>query len=215
VARKEGNSGATLFVFTITLSAAYDVPVVINFATADGTAKASDNDYVSTSGTLTFAPGETVRTLAVPVAGDRLAEPNETFSVRLIDPENVMIANGVGIGTILDDEPRLAIGDASIIEGRRGTKVMTFAVTLSAAYDEPVTVNFATRDGTATAGEDYVARSGTLTFAPGETVKTITVTVNGDRLREASEYFDVLLGIPSGNALLADGSGRGTILNDD
>ena len=94
---------------------------------------------------------------------------------------------------------------------------MTFTVTLSAAYDQAVTVNFATRDGTARAGEDYVARSGMLTFAPGETVKTITVTVNGDKKREADEYFDVLLGNASGNAIIAvsNGSGRGTIVNDD
>ena len=93
---------------------------------------------------------------------------------------------------------------------------MTFTVTLSAAYDEAVTVNFATRDGTAKA-EDYVARSGMLTFAPGETTKTITVVINGDKKKEADEYFDVLLSSPSGNALFSDGkmSGRGMIVNDD
>jgi len=76
-------------------------------------------------------------------------------------------------------------------------------------------VNFATRNGTATSGEDYTTRTGTLTFAPGEATKTITIAVKGDKKREADEYFDVLIGTVSENALIVDGAGCGTIFNDD
>ena len=212
----EGNAGTRNAAFTVTLSAPSDQPITVRYATADGTARAGA-DYQAAAGTLTFAPGETSKTVAVPVVGDRVVEPNETFFIRLIDPANAWIADDLGLGTVVDDEPRLAINGASVTEGKNGTKAMTFTVTLSAAYDQAVTVNFATRDGTASAGEDYVARSGTLRFAPGETTKTITVMINGDRKKEADEYFDVLLSAPSSNALFSDGkaSGRGTIFNDD
>ena len=210
----EGNAVTRYASFTVTLSAPSTQPVTVRYATSDGTAAAA-SDYQGSAGSLTFAPGQTTATIAVSLTGDRLAEPNETFSVRLIDPTNAWIADDAGVGTILDDEPRLAINYASVTEGKGGTTVMTFTVTLSAAYDQAVTVNFATGNGTATGGEDYVARSGTLTFAPGETVKTITITVKGDKKREADEYFDVLLGTVSGNALIVDGAGPGTIFNDD
>ena len=78
-----------------------------------------------------------------------------------------------------------------------------------------MSVNFATRDGTAKAGEDYAARSGTLTFAPGETVKTITVSVKGDKKREADESLFVDLFGASSNALIGAARGVGTIFNDD
>ena len=81
---------------------------------------------------------------------------------------------------------------------------MTFTVTLSAAYDQAVTVNYATHDGTATvADNDYVATSGTLTFAPGQTTKTFTVTIKGDKKKEADESFYVLLSGASSNALIS------------
>src|SRR5262249_21349920 len=101
-------------------------------------------------------------------------------------------------------------------EGNSGTKAMTFTVTLSAAYDQAVTVQFATHDDTAkTSDNDYVAKSGTLTFAPGETSKTITVLIKGDRRKEADESFYVLLSDASSNALINNAYGWGTILNDD
>jgi hypothetical protein len=212
----EGNSGTTNAVFTVSLSAASTVPVTVNYATVDGTASAG-SDYQATSGTLTFAPGETTRTIAVSVIGDRLAEPNETFLVNLSGPTNATIATGQGVGTILDDEPRLSISDVSKKEGRAGqTTSFTFTVTLSAAYDQAVTLSFRTVDGTATSSDnDYHAQSGTLTFNPGETTKTITILVNGDSKKEADETFFVDLFGNSVNALLRKSRGVGTILNDD
>src|SRR5947199_3559474 len=106
---------------------------------------------------------------------------------------------------IQDDEPRISIDSVSVKEGNSGTKLMTFTVILSAAYDQAVTVNFATHDDSATvAGGDYVAKSGTLTFAPGQTTKTFTVTIKCDTKREADESFYVLLIGASNNALIPD-----------
>ena len=84
MSKREGRKNLTLFAFTVTLSAAYDQPVTMSFKTTDGTAKTSDNDYVAKTGTLTFAPGETTKTITVEVKGDSKAEwPNETFYLDL------------------------------------------------------------------------------------------------------------------------------------
>ena len=151
----------------------------------------------------------------MPVNGDRVGEPNETFLVNLSGATGgAVIIDGQGVGTIVDDEPRISISDVARTEGNSGTTLFVFTVTLSAASDVPVTVNFATANGTAKAGEDYDAKSGTLTFAPGETSKTITIVVKGDKKKEANETFFVNLSGAVG-ALILDGQGLGTILDDD
>jgi hypothetical protein len=211
---KEGNGGQTLLQFTVRLSAAAARTVTVNFATADGTA-ASGSDYQPVSGPLTFLPGETSKTITVMINGDRVPEPNETLFVNLTEPANATLADTQGRGAIVDDEPRIGINDVKKREGLSGTTLFVFTVSLSAAYDQAVTVDFATADGTATAGSDYQAKSGTLTFAPCQTTATVTVVVIGDQQAEADETFFVNLTGPSGNSLLIDGQGIGTILNDD
>src|SRR5262249_36379119 len=144
--------------------------VTVQYATADGTASAG-SDYQATSGTLTFAPGETSKTIAVSVIGDIIDESDETFSVNLSAPANAVLGNSQRIGTILDDDPpppTLAVNDVSVTEGNSGSASPVFPVPPSPPTSAPVTVNYATADGTATAGSDYQAASGTLTFAPGE-----------------------------------------------
>ena len=106
-------------------------------------------------------------------------------------------------------------GDASVTEGHIGTSSANFTVTLSAAASQPVTVAYSTSNGTATAGSDYQSASGTVTFAAGETSKTISVLVNGDRAGEANETFSVNLSLVDGNAVLADGQVTGTIVDDE
>ena len=211
----EGNTGTRTATFTVTLSAASTQPVSATYATAHGTA--TSGDYTATSGGVTFAPGETSKTFTIQVTGDRLPEPSETFFVNLGSPTNATIADGQGVGTIVDDEPRISIGDVSKAEGRRGrTTLFTFTVTLSAAYDQAVTMSFRTVNGTATTGDgDYVAKTGTLTFAPGETTKTVTIEVKGDSKRETNEYFYLDLSDNSGNSLFTKNRGTGTIFDDD
>jgi hypothetical protein len=216
VSRGEGNTGQTPFAFIVTLSSTYDAPVTVGWATGAGSATAG-SDYQAASGTLTFAPKETSKAVTVLVNGDRLPEPNETFVVNLSNPNYGVMSDSQGVGTILDDEPRISISDVSKKEGKKNqTTLFTFTITLSAAYDQAVTMSFKTTDGTATTGDnDYVAKSGTLTFAPGETTKTITIVVNGDNKREANETFYLDLFGLSSNALFTRKRGTGTILNDD
>ena len=108
----------------------------------------------------------------------------------------------------------LAIADASVLEGDRGTSRLDLTMTLSQSSDVEVTVHYATANGTALAKQDYSATSGTMTFQPGETSRTISVAIKGDRKREADETFSVNLSNAVG-ATIADGVATVTILNDD
>ena len=216
----EGNSGTTTARLTVTLSAAASGPVSIVYATANGTATAG-SDYTAKNGTLTFAAGETSKTIDVLVSGDTAVESNETFVVNLSSATGATIATAQATGTITNDDqppplPTLSIGSATVSEGNSGTVNLTFTVTLSQASASAVTVNYATADGTATAGSDYTATSGTLTFAAGQTSKTITVAVRGDTLVEGAETLRVVLSNATGATIAAgNGTGTGTITDDD
>jgi chitinase len=95
--------------FAVTLSARGTETIAVAYATGNGTA-GGGSDYQAASGALTFAPGETRKTVTVLVKGDRVGEPNETFFVNLSSPTNATIGDGQGVGTIVDDEPRVSIG---------------------------------------------------------------------------------------------------------
>ena len=211
----EGNAGTSTATFTISLSSSSSKTVSVNWGTSAGTATAG-TDYVTTSGSRTFAPGETSKTVAITVDGDTLDEDDETFTVTLSGPTNATIADGSGLGTITDDDasPTLSVNDVTITEGDSGTVTATFTLSLSTGSGRSVSVNWTTNAGTATAGADYVTASGGRTFAPGETSKTVAITVDGDTLDEADETFTLTLSAPT-NATIADGSGLGTITDDD
>src|SRR5512132_4232043 len=100
----EGDSGSTSATFTVTLSEASTDTVTVDYATADGSAVAPD-DYTAASGTVTFLPDETTQTVSVDVNGDTLDEDNEMFNVELSNPGNATIDDGLGVGTITDDDP--------------------------------------------------------------------------------------------------------------
>lgn len=209
----EGNAGTTSAYFTVYLSAASSQTVTVNYSTSDGTATAG-SDYQATSGTLTFAPGQTSATVAVLVNGDTVDEPDETFYVNLSGPVNATLANTSGRGTILNDDLTVSVGDVSVLEGNSGTTPAYFTISLSAASTHSVTVGYYTAGGTATAGSDYSSTSGTLTFAPGQTSITVPVSVIGDTIYEGNETFNFYLtGVQ--NAAIARGVGTGTIIDDD
>jgi hypothetical protein len=212
----EGNTGSRAATFTITLSAASAQTITVAYTTGNGTA-AAGSDYQATAGTLTFVPGQTEKTVTVQVTGDRLAEANESLVVNLSGATNAVVVDSQGVGTVLDDEPRVSISDVSKAEGKKNqTTLFVFTVTLSTAYDQPVTMSFRTVDGTAKISDsDHVAKTGTLTFAPGETTKTVTIEVKGDNKREANETFYLDLFDTSGTVVFTRGRGIGTILNDD
>jgi hypothetical protein len=209
----EGNGGTTPATFTVSLSNPSSKTITVTWQTANGTATAG-SDYVAVAATvLTFAAGETSKTVSVTVNGDTIDEPDETFSVNLTSPTNATIADGQGMGTIQGGDPvTISINDVSVAEGNSGTTLATFTVSLSNASSNNVTVTWQTANGTATAGSDYVAVAATvLTFTPGQTSKTVAVTVNGDTLDEpANETFFVNLTSPT-NAVIADAQGVGTI----
>lgn len=365
----EGDTLTKTVTFTVSLSAASDKTVTVDYATADGTATVADNDYAAKTGTLSFAPNETTKTVPVVVNGDTRVEPDETFNVTLTSPTNATLADGQGVGTIVDDDdtdppvsvvtnggfengltgwtstsasavssptrtgtgaarlggtlssfsgilqsvtvpadgqleawvrvegndtsaadtlqvqigvgrtlttvatvtsaaahgtylrltadlsayegqtvnvrflasndatnpttfyvddvslvagsteppptvPALSVDDVRVTEGNAGSTTATFTVSLSAASTSPVTVDWATAGGTATAGQDYVTGNGALTFAAGDRTRTITVVVNGDSDVEPDETFLVNLSGAT-NATIGDGQGVGTIGNDD
>lgn len=147
--------------------------------------------------------------------------PTATTNYKLISIADASGCSGL-IGPATSDtfelvnicQPVISIADKRITEGNSGTTLMKFKVTLSSASTSTVTVNYATVDSTATAGSDYVAKNGKVKFNPGQTSKTISITINGDTQVEPNEKIKVLLTTPV-NATIADNLGVGTIKNDD
>ena len=322
VADAEAAEGATL-AFTVTLAPAASGEVTVDWATADGTATAG-SDYTAASGTLTFAAGETEKSVEVAATADDAEEAPETLTLTLSNPSGARVGDGEATGTVSDPGPApltgsfssvppehdganaflltlafseapdglsyktvrdtlftvtgatverarrlsppsnerfeltlapggndavtlalaalpacgeagsvctadgralagpltvtvpgpaaLIVADASVDEGPGAT--LDFAVTLDRERHAAVTVDYATSDGTATAGSDYTAASGTLTFAAGETSKTVSVAVLDDSHDEGSETMTFTLSNASG-ARIEDGEATGTIENSD
>jgi len=220
----EPQSGDTTnLVFTVTLSEATDHDVTMDFHTEDGSATALE-DYSPVLGDLIIPAGQTSATITVPVLGDSVYEGTaEFFEVKLTNVVGVVALDTVGSGQIFDNQPDpvLSINDVTVTEGNSGTTTATFTVTLTrpSASVVTTTVGFATAAGTAFCAlsdvfGDFECTGGTLTFAPEETTKTVTVAVNGDANLEPDETFFVNLS-NAVNATIADSQGLGTILNDD
>jgi Ca2+-binding RTX toxin-like protein len=215
----EGNSGSTAFVFTVVLDAATAEPITVNYGTIQGTAT-QGSDFLGTAGTLVFAPGQLSKTITVEVNGDTTTEANEQFIVQLFSPINAILGDAQGVGTILNDDAIVTFADVNVVEGDSGTSTATFNVVLSNSTSEAITLGYQTAAGTATAGPagaggDYLETNGTLVFAPGDTSKSFTVTINGDLTVEAFETFVANLTLVSGSVQLPDSQAIGTIQNDD
>lgn len=368
----EGNSGTKTAVFTVSLSEPLQQPATVSFQTVDGTATTGNNDYQATAGQLTFDTGQTIKTITVQIVGDTVTETNETFQILLSNATGSEIFDGVGTGTIVNDDgqqvsvraqvvdangvpvsstvnrgdtfflevyaqdiqsnpqgvgqvyvdinydanlitavspitygPKYTIAhkgslatpglideagafheppaipptnpgaeelvfrvqftadefglvnfdvhsatdpgneilvfgnndpvppeavnfiDASVNiganvfavnsvskqEGNAGTSEMVFTITRFVPNGQDAVVVWKTQGGTATAGQDYVAADGTLTFSPNDTSKQITVLINGDTLDEPDETFNIVLS--SADAQVSASPGVGTILDDD
>lgn len=198
-------------VFTVSLSVASGRPVTVEVTTADGSA-AAPGDYTAAVGTVTLPAGALGATFAVATVADGVDEPDETFRLELSSPTRATVADGSGQATILDadETPSLSIAGTTVVEGGSAS----FAVTLSAPSAFPVSVAYATADGSATAPGDYAATSGTLVLAPGETSSAIAVATAADDLDEPDESFSVVLSSPQHAALAVD-TAHGTIVDDD
>ena len=208
----EGNSGITLATFTVTLSSASSQTITVSFATANGTATSPSDYFAISGGTVNFAPGITSQPLTIEVIGETAVEANENFFVNLSESRNAKIADGQGVGTILNDDslPAISISDASVIEGNPAA----FNVKLSSASTQTISVNVAITSGTAIIPSDIGGGSGTLTFAPGQTSQTLVIPTLDDTIDEPDETFFVNCSNPV-NATLGDSQGVGTILDND
>jgi hypothetical protein len=214
----EGDSGFLNADFTVSLSAPSAQTVRVNYSISAATAAATA-DYTPILARLAFAPGETSKTVSVPIKGDLFNEIDETFKLVLASPSGAALADGEGLGTILDNDPvpTLSVNDITVTE--TGFLQWNFTVTLSAPSGKTVTVQHATADGSAIASTqstsgDYSSRSGTLTIPAGQTSATVGVIVAGDNIFEPDEDFFLNLSNPT-NATIADGQGKATIPNDD
>jgi hypothetical protein len=206
------NENAGTATFTVSLSGPSAGAITLAYSTADLSATAG-NDYTAKSGTLTFAPGVTSQTITIALLDDATYEGTETFGLNLGNVSGATLADGAGVATILDNEsvPSLSVGNLTVNE-HAGTA--TFTVSLSNASTAAVTVNYATANGSAVAGSDYTARSGTLTFAPGVTSQAVTINLLDDGLFEGSESFGISLS-GAANASIATASATATLLDND
>ena len=231
----EGDSGTTPMTFTVTLAPAASVQATVDYTYILSGSATSGVDHaavVPSSGTLTFAPGETSKAITVTVNGDTDMEPDEGIGMQLRNPapSGLALASGRGrlaSGIIVDDDrPTLTIDSPRVAEGDSGTTQLVFTVRLEPASTGQVSVEWSDAGGgTATSETDYTQiTGGTLTFAAGETSKTASVVVQGDGAIEADETVRVRIDSPnpSGTPIRdADGVqatiaiGVGTIANDD
>jgi hypothetical protein len=230
----EGNAGTTPAAFTVSLSAPVDRAVSFTASTSDGTANAP-SDYAPLSNqSFSIAAGATTATVTVGVVGENIVENDETFFVTPaafvaapptgnqspIDPAALILpANTRGTGTIVNDDfTQISIGDVRRLEGTApgAGNLFRFPMSMTNPSQLPITVQFTTVNGTATAPSDFIASSGTFTFPPGTQTGEIAITVVPDDLFEQEETFFVRLSNPApAQASIADGEGVGTILNDD
>jgi hypothetical protein len=233
VSVSEGRAGETVnAVLSVKLSIASSLPVKVDYATADGTATAGA-DYMAASGTLSFNPGETTKTITVLVQGDTLNEPDEKFFVNLSNAQNATISDSQGICDVLnDDTPTVQFsgGSYQINEGANNTQQgfasLLVEVTRAGDVSNPATVKYISSDqsggnecdavtGHASQRCDYTLVAGTLRFAAGETVKTISVPVINDGYKEGSELFSLKLQKPEGAEFGVNNQAVVTITDDD
>lgn len=204
---------------TVSLNQEIDAPVSIDFTTVDQTA-INTIDYQATTGTLTFNPGETSKTISIPVFNSSQIEAIKTLLVNLSNLQTtssaVVLTDSQAEVTIVDaDQPTLSINDVTVVEDS-GTATIT--VTLNQALTSAVTVDYATADNTASSGSDYQSKTGTLTFNPGDTTQTIHITLTDSDITELDETFLVNLSSPQSDAFqptLADSQAVVTIQDDD
>lgn len=213
----EGNTGTgtSALPFEVQLSAVSGLDVSVGYSTTAGTA-AAGSDYQSDSGSLTIPAGDTTAIVNVNVIGDVIDEDDETVILTLSNPVNATLVAASSTGTINDDdaEPSLSIAPASITEPDGGITNLTFSVSLDAASARIISVDYSSSDGSAVAGNDYTAASGTLTFVPGDTSESVTVSVIGDTLFEGDETLTVTLSNPQ-NSQIATAAALGTIVEND
>ncbi|HET6891147.1 MAG TPA: Calx-beta domain-containing protein [Pyrinomonadaceae bacterium] len=210
----EGDTGSKFVFFTVTSSASSNLAVNVDFATANDTAS-SPSDYLATTGSITFVPGQVIRTIFVTINSDVNFELNESFTITLSNPVNAILNKSQGTGTILNDDAeggfiRFSQSNLSVNEA---TGQLTVTITRSNDTSRPATVDYATGEtgaptacgsvnGVASHRCDFTTAMGTLRFGSGETSKTLNLLVNRDSYAEGSEILTMSLSNPTGGAVL-------------
>lgn len=213
----EGNSGTTNLPFVLNLTNASFQTVTIDYSTGGGTASPTD-DYVSTSGTVTFEPGSTSKTINVQVKGDTTDEPNETVTLNLTNPTNASSWPGQLTGTITnDDGPPTIAFSVSALQVSEGVRLATIFVNRAGRTTGTSSVNYATQDGSARQTTDYTVATGTLVFSPGQASRSVKVMINDDGYPESTESVIVTLSNPAGDGATLGSPSVATlfILNND
>ncbi|MBF0627581.1 MAG: pre-peptidase C-terminal domain-containing protein [Magnetococcales bacterium] len=215
----EGNSGSTPISFTVERTGDDSDAATVNWAvTGSGTNPASARDFaggILPTGTVNFAAGEITQTILVNIAGDATFEPNDSFTVTLSEASGATIGTASATATILNDDVSATArtltlsGSSTVSEG----SAATYTVTLSATSTTATTVNYAAASGTAIAGSDFTATSGTLTIAAGSRTATFTVPTLTDTRSETGETFTVSLSNPGSGATLGTSAVTTTITN--
>jgi Calx-beta domain len=218
----EGNSGATNLEFIVSLTQPSGADVTFTLASSHGTTDAADFTALPPT-TFTIPAGEKTLKVSIPILGDLTDEADETFTLTLTDARTTLvgvsrtlaISDGTAVGTILNDESTVSIGNASVLEVNSGNATLLMPVSIATAVGHQVVVTFTVTGGTATAVNDFtVPTILTATIPAGQTTVNVPVTVKGDAVFENDETLTVTLTGATG-ALLGTATATGTILNDD
>lgn len=218
----EGDAGTQTLTLTYNVANPNHPDMTGDYQTVDGTATVADNDYLFAQGKWIIPSGQTASKdvatgapISLVIVGDKRVEADETFSVVASNVQNVATPAPVVLTIQNDDVPVMTVSSPRVAEGSAGTVPMIFDVTLVPAAGIPVQATYQISGGTATAGQDFQPPTPTtLTFAPGETQKTVTVLVNGDTTFEPDEtlILTVTPTVPPGGVAV---TGTGTIVNDE
>lgn len=204
--------------FTVTRSSS-GAAASISYATSNGTA-AAGSDYTATGGMLNFAVGEASKPINVPTTDDTTSESAESVTLTLSNPVGGALIDGTGVGTINDNDAPPACGgvsfmvasNAAVTEGANSV----FTVTKIGTATGSCGVSYATANGTAAAGSDYTAVSGSLTFTTAQASQTVSVATTDDAAVESAETLSLSLSAPTGGSVIGSpGSATATINDND
>jgi len=208
------NAGQALV--TVRLSAVSGRGVQVHYSTSDGTATAGQ-DYVASDDNVLIPPGQITTTFTVAIVNDTVAEPSETINLTLDSPVNATLGTRTKATIVIADTsaaPLVQLSRASYtVSEAGGAAVIT--VSLTSASTSPVTVQYATSNGTATAGQDYTSASGTLTFPAGQLTQTFTVPILQDNGYEGNETVNLTLSVPVNATIGAQANAVLTIIDDE
>ncbi len=209
------NEAAGTATITVNLTRAATGAISVKYATTNGTAL-SGSDFTATTGTLSFAVGESSKTFTIPILNDLLVEPTQTVNLTLSAPVGTTLGTQkTAVLSIIDNDVPVINFDVAVKSVSELTTSASYKVLLSVASTQSITVNFALSGGTATRGTDFNLTNGTLTFAPGETSKSITFSIVNDLLDENDETIQLALSAPTNATLGASSSTTYTILDND